>query len=69
MSILHYNIGQIAMNQNDCIGITQSKSDERFARNPAHDLKEGIDLVFELKTKIDKMHPMATETLIRLLCM
>lgn len=68
MSILHYNMGQ-----RDCasIGIAPAidNPDVRFKRNPATDLKEGIDLVFELKAKIDKFHPIATETLIRLLCM
>lgn len=42
-------------------------ADDRFTRDPLDDLKHGLDLVFELKEKIDALHPIATETLIRLL--
>lgn len=56
MSILHYN-----MNQSNCGGLAQAplampahvkEYEERNKRNPVNDLKEGIDLVFELKDKI-----------------
>jgi hypothetical protein len=45
----------------------QLQADDRLNRIPLDDLKQGIDLIFELKEKIDKLHPIATETLIRLL--
>lgn len=64
MSLLHYNMNYSEMG---CIGSAPGVQDERMKRDPAQDLKEGIDLVFEFKAKIDKMHPMATQTLIRLL--
>lgn len=67
MSLLHYNMTQ--QRDTACIGIAPGVTDERMKRNPAQDLKEGIDLVFSLKAAIDKFHPIATETLIRLLCM
>jgi hypothetical protein len=70
MSILHYQMNN-PMRDSACIGLAPSQGihEERLKRNPAQDLKEGIDLVFEFKAKLDKMHPIATETLIRLLCM
>lgn len=66
MSILHYRMESGSMNEN-VAGHLQA--DDRFQRNPLEDLKEGLDLIFELKAKIDKFHPIATETLIRLLSM
>lgn len=70
MSILHYPMGN-QVRDTACIGIAPALNnpDGRFKRDPAIDLKEGIDLVFQLKAKIDKFHPIAAETLIRLLCM
>lgn len=68
MSILHYQMSNQARDT-ACIGLAPGKPDERFQRDPASDLKDGIDLVFKLKAQIDKFHPIATETLIRLLCM
>ena len=60
MSILHYRVG----------GNTQEareKEDMRYSRDALGDLKHGLDLVFELKSQLDKMHPVAAETLIRML--
>ncbi len=36
-------------------------------RSALDDLKQGLDLIFDLKSKIDLLHPVAAETLIRLL--
>ena len=44
-----------------------SVNDERFMRDALGDLKHGLDLVFDLKEKLDKLHPIASETLIRML--
>jgi len=68
MSILHYQMGN-QIRDTACIGVAPAIPDERMKRDPASDLKDGIDLVFKLKAQIDKFHPIATETLIRLLCM
>lgn len=40
---------------------------DRFERDALGDLKHGLDLIFELKKELDKMHPIASETLIRML--
>ncbi len=61
MSILHYSFA----NNNE--PMTTSFNDERYSREPLGDLKHGLDLIFELKAKLDKFHPIATETLVRLL--
>jgi len=62
MSILHYRIGGY---EESCL--RESKADTRFERDALGDLKHGLDLIFELKTQLDKLHPLASETLIRLL--
>ncbi len=61
MSILHYQVGNGCHNQ-----VTNEK---RYERDALGDLKHGLDLIFELKEKIDVLHPIATETLIRLVSM
>lgn len=65
MSLLHYNLnaGHYANSPqtNEC--------DVRYERDIIGDLKHGLDLVFELKKKIDALHPIASETLVRLLSM
>lgn len=60
MSILHYRMGGESQ-------VCKDREDERYSRDALGDLKHGLDLIFELKTKLDKMHPIAAETLIRLL--
>lgn len=65
MSILHYNM-EPRMQISDCMP-SESKIDDRYSRNALGDLKHGLDLVFELKSELDKMHPIAAETLIRML--
>jgi hypothetical protein len=45
----------------------EAVADERYQRDPLGDLKHGLDLIFELKAKMDKLHPIAQETLIRLI--
>lgn len=62
MSILHYR-----MSNYDEPCVRESKPDTRFERDALGDLKHGLDLIFELKTQIEKLHPIAAETLIRLL--
>lgn len=62
MSILHY--GAFGPRLADC---AQVAPDTRYERDALGDLKHGLDLVFELKAQLDKLHPIATETLIRLL--
>ncbi len=64
MSILHYNMGP-RMKYSDCV--QREEPDARYERDALGDLKHGLDLVFELKEKLDKLHPIAAETLIRLL--
>ena len=62
MSILHYRMGGY---EEPCV--RESKTDTRFERDALGDLKHGLDLIFALKTELDKLHPIAAETLIRLL--
>ncbi len=64
MSLIHYSS---QTHGSACVGIAPSQPDDRYKRDPVNDLKEGIDLVFELKAKLDKFHPIARETLIRLM--
>ena len=61
MSILHY------MSRNNDTCEPQPVEDGRWKRDALGDLKHGLDLVFDLKSKLDKLHPIAAETLIRLL--
>lgn len=61
MSILHYRMG------NESQQLCKDREDDRYQRDALGDLKHGLDLIFELKTKLDKFHPIAAETLIRLL--
>lgn len=42
-------------------------ADDRWERDALGDLKHGLDLIFALKQEMDKLHPTAAETLIRLL--
>ena len=41
----------------------------KMARNVCEDIKHGIDLICELKIKLEKLHPIASETIIRLVSM
>jgi len=61
MSILHYRVGS------DSVQVCNDREAERHSRDALGDLKHGLDLVFELKSQLDKMHPVAAETLIRML--
>lgn len=60
MSILHYRMNNESQ-------VCREGEDLRYSRDALGDLKHGLDLVFELKAQIDKLHPIAAETLIRLL--
>ena len=61
MSLLNYFPGLAQHNR------LNDGNDERFSRDPLGDLKHGLDLIFGLKSELDKLHPIAAETLIRLL--
>ncbi|CAB4151187.1 hypothetical protein UFOVP685_18 [uncultured Caudovirales phage] len=63
MSILHHYMGP---RLSDPTSIQDGKN-QRYERDALGDLKHGLDLIFELKAELDALHPMATETLIRLL--
>jgi hypothetical protein len=63
MSILHAYMGP-RLRDMEC---AQVRPDERYERDALGDLKHGLDLVFALKAELDKLHPLASETLIRLL--
>jgi hypothetical protein len=65
MSILHYNMGP-RLRTSDCIP-SENQADKRYERDALGDLKHGLDLIFELKAELDKLHPISSETLIRLL--
>lgn len=60
MSILHYRTNYESQ-------VCREGEDTRYSRDALGDLKHGLDLVFELKSQLDKMHPIAAETLIRML--
>lgn len=62
MSILHYNF-----NLSEYLCPPEPIHDTRFERNALGDLKHGLDLIFALKTELDKLHPIASETLVRML--
>lgn len=43
------------------------EADDRHARDALVDVKAGFDMLFELKQKIDKLHPAASEILYRVM--
>lgn len=61
MSILHYRMGSTDSQ------VCTDKEQARYQRDALGDLKHGLDLIFELKAQLDTLHPIASETLIRLL--
>ena len=64
MSLLHYNLGP-RVQTSDCV--PTSGDEKKWQRDGLGDLKHGLDLIFELKEKLEELHPIAKETLIRLL--
>ncbi len=60
MNLLHYRT-----NHDTQVG--RDIEELRYSRDALGDLKHGLDLVFELKSQLDKMHPIAAETLIRMI--
>lgn len=46
---------------------TAGEEDALYQRDALGDLKHGLDLIFELKDKIESFHPVAAETLMQLL--
>jgi len=66
MSLLNYNLKPSMPFDQSCDQPPQ-KDGDIWSREPLGDLKHGLDLIFELKEKLDKLHPIAAETLIRLL--
>lgn len=65
MSLLHWNLdrGCDAPVVRDGCG----NDDKRFERDPIGDIKHGIDLVMQLKGELEKLHPLARETVIRMM--
>lgn len=41
--------------------------DDRWNRNIREDLKMGIDAIYQLKERLDLLHPLAKESLIKLI--
>lgn len=63
MSILHCNMEQrVETDMN-----MPNKLNDRYSRDALGDLKHGLDLIFKLKSELDIMHPIAAESLIRML--
>lgn len=63
MNILNYNLKPTETSQ-IC---TDETIEVLWSRDALGDLKHGLDLVFELKNKLDKLHPVARETLLRII--
>ena len=63
MSILHSYFGP-TLRDSACV---HNEPNKRYERDALGDLKHGLDLIFELKAELDKLHPLASDTLIRLL--
>jgi hypothetical protein len=61
MSILNYQYMNPMTNE------PLERVDKRWERDALGDLKHGLDLIFALKQELEKLHPIAAETLIRLL--
>lgn len=69
MSILHYNMAsreELRVAPQSCTP-GESQFEKRWERDALGDLKHGLDLIFELKSALDELHPIAAETLIRLI--
>jgi len=61
MSILNYQYMNPMTNE------PLERVDKRWERDALGDLKHGLDLIFALKQELEKLHPIAAETLKRLL--
>lgn len=48
-------------------GTEHTIADDRLQRNPRDDIKTGLDMIFGLKDKLEKLHPLATETVLRIM--
>jgi hypothetical protein len=64
MSILHFRFGNQLRDDSRAF---PHEADSLYERDALGDLKHGLDLIFSLKTELDKLHPIAADTLIRLL--
>ena len=62
MSILNYFPGLTQHHK-----LNNGDEDSRYSRDALGDLKHGMDLIFAFKKELDGLHPIAAETLIRLL--
>jgi hypothetical protein len=60
MSILHNHTKQKDLYE-------RLEVDDREERDVLTDLKDGLDLIFNLKENLERLHPIATDTLITLL--
>lgn len=54
-------LGQINPNQplplNQSCAVDKSCSEDRWSRNEQEDFKEAIDLLYDFKKKLNKLHP------------
>ena len=64
MSILHFRFGPQLRESRPAF---EHEADSLYERDALGDLKHGLDLIFNLKSELDKLHPIAADTLIRLL--
>lgn len=57
------------MYESPCVSSNEEhkKYEARCKRDMQEDLKEGIDIIFEFKKSISKLHPGATESILRLI--
>jgi hypothetical protein len=61
MSILLYNFN----NPHECV--KNSSDDERYKRDLKLDINKGLDCIFELREKLNQLHPTAKDIVIRML--
>ncbi len=63
MSLLRYYTGT---KKDDGLSAME-RHDMLYERDALGDLKHGLDMIFELKKELDKMHPVASQTLVGML--
>lgn len=64
MSLLHWNLN---IGRDACVSDSHGNQDKSYERDPVGDIKHGVDLIMQLKIEIEKLHPLARETVIRML--
>ena len=65
MSILNYNLIPVDSMKTECV--RNPSTEDRWERNIREDIKQGMDLIFEFKEKLNKLHPLAQEVLVGML--